>query len=212
MSISIHLQELSCSHDDVALFKALDHRFLPRSVYRVAGDNGAGKTTLLRTLAGLFHGTIGSIQWLSQGTDDSSTRLHVSEQRSNLLYIGHKGGIKLGLTPLENLRWLTEYEVADIPLMEALDRVGLFGYEFIPAAKLSAGQKRRVALARLYVSKHPVWLLDEPLTALDKVAVETLTELFQSEAASGRLIILTTHQPLEIDELVTVDLEYASCD
>ena len=96
--------------------------------------------------------------------------------------------------------------------MEALDRVGLFGYEFVPAAKLSAGQKRRVALARLYVSKHPVWLLDEPLTALDKVAVETLTELFQSEAASGRLIILTTHQPLEIDELVTVDLEYASCD
>jgi heme exporter protein A len=212
MSISIRLQELRCFHDDVALFKPLDHHFLPRSVYRIAGDNGAGKTTLLRTLAGLFQGTLGSIEWRLHQTDGTSRSLDVSEQRSSLLHIGHKGGIKPALTPLENLRWLTQYEVADKPLMDALDRVGLFGYEFVPTAKLSAGQKRRVALARLYVSNHPVWLLDEPLTALDKVAVASLTALFCSEASSGRLIILTTHQSLEIDELVTIDLEYALCD
>lgn len=212
MSISIRLQELSCFHDDVALFKPLDHHFLPRSVYRIAGDNGAGKTTLLRTLAGLFQGTSGAVEWLHHRTDGTSRSMDVSEQRSSLLYIGHKGGIKMALTPLENLRWLTQYEVADKPLMDALDRVGLFGYEFVPAAKLSAGQKRRVALARLYVSNHPVWLLDEPLTALDKLAVEAMTELFRSEAATGRLVILTTHQPLDLDELVAVDLEYAACD
>ncbi|RMA81300.1 cytochrome c biogenesis heme-transporting ATPase CcmA [Umboniibacter marinipuniceus] len=212
MSISIHLQELSCSHDDVALFQPLTHHFAPCAVYRIAGDNGAGKTTLLRSLAGLFQGTSGTIEWLNTQPSSSAAKLPQAERRANLLYIGHKGGIKLGLTPLENLRWLTEYQIADKPLLDALDRVGLYGYEFVPAAKLSAGQKRRVALARLYVSQHPVWILDEPLTALDKAAVESLTDFFRQEAERGRLVILTTHQSLPIDDLVTVKLEHVPCD
>ena len=207
MTLSIRLKQLSCYYDDFALFKPLCHRFVAHRIYRIAGDNGAGKTTLLRTLAGLFGGYHGELVW-----QIGDQFLAKAERRSKVLYIGHRGGVKLSLTPLENLRWLTDYEVADRDLMGALDAVGLYGYEYSLVSALSAGQKRRVALARLFVSKHPVWLLDEPFTALDVQAVEKLTAFFAEQVQEGRLIIITTHQALHLSALETLDLERDQCD
>ncbi len=181
---------LSCDRDDRVLFQGLDFSILPGSLTRVEGANGSGKTTLLRILAGLHEGFEGQVLWQGQPrSDDREAFLR------NLLFMGHRPGVKPLLTPLENLRFLIagRHAVTDEQLSEALARAGLAGFEKVPCQHLSAGQMRRVALARLLLSDEPLWILDEAFTAIDDQGVEGLEQLLVNRAAMGGAVILTTH-------------------
>jgi heme exporter protein A len=126
----------------------------------------------------------------------------LSEQRSelarNLLWIGHAAGIKDLLTPVENLSWLCalHQSVASADIWQALEAVGLRGFEDVPCHTLSAGQKRRVALARLYLPGPALWMLDEPFTALDKQGVAQLEAHLAEHCDNGGTVVLTTHHTL----------------
>lgn len=128
--------------------------------------------------------------------------------RQQLLYIGHLPGIKAALSPIENLRW---YQSVSGPaqsgeIFEALAQLGLAGYEDVPCAQLSAGQLRRVALARLYLSRALVWILDEPFTAIDKPGVASLEALMAGHTRAGGLVLLSSHQDLALQGLRRIDL------
>ncbi|MEX0605922.1 MAG: cytochrome c biogenesis heme-transporting ATPase CcmA [Marinobacter sp.] len=186
---------LSCERDDRLLFQSLDFSIVPGSLTRVEGANGSGKTTLLRILAGLHDGFEGQVLWQGQPLiADRETFLR------NLLFMGHRPGVKPLLTPLENLRFLISgrQRVTDDQLSEALSRAGLAGFEDVSCQHLSAGQTRRVALARLLLSDEPLWILDEAFTAIDQQGVEGLEQLLVNRAAMGGAIILTTHHEPEL--------------
>lgn len=183
--------QLQASRDDRILFAGLGFRLSPGQVMQVAGPNGAGKTTLLNGIAGLFPLEAGQLRWQGRDVADDPRAF-----RRDFTWLGHQAGLKLMLTPLENLDWLSRLrgEVAGRGVMEAaLDKVGLYGYEDVPLARLSAGQKRRVGLARLFVEGRPLWILDEPFTAIDRQGVAELEGWLQEHAAAGGMVLLTTH-------------------
>ena len=189
----LEVQGLNCIRDERALFTELGFVIHPGELVQVEGPNGEGKTSLLRILAGLASSDGGKILWKGEETRRSRDGYH-----SDLLYIGHHPGVKAVLTPYENLSFFQKAsgKADDSAIWDALAKVGLVGYEDVPVAQLSAGQHRRVALARLWLSSAPLWILDEPLTAIDKQGVEHLTRLFEEHAQSGGIVILTTHQDM----------------
>ncbi len=169
----------------------------------VTGPNGAGKSTLLRVLAGLLMPTRGSIRLDPPDHDDADTPI---AERAH--YVGHADALKGALTPLENLAFAAAVmaggsrtgEAAALPA-EALARVSLSHAADLPCAYLSAGQRRRVALARLLVAFRPLWLLDEPATALDARSQTLLAEIMGQHLSAGGLIIAATHAPLGLSGL-----------
>lgn len=186
---------LQCERGDRILFQGLTVSIVPGTITRVEGPNGAGKTTLLRILAGLNDNFTGDLYWCGQ---ERSWQREVFLR--NLLYIGHKPGIKPLLTPLENLRSLTSVRrpLSDDALCRALDGTGLQGYYHVQCRNLSAGQQRRVALARLLISDEPLWILDEAFTALDSHGVNGLEQLLLEHAGAGGAVVVTTHHDLDL--------------
>lgn len=170
------------------LFRDLSFAVFGGQLWQIEGANGAGKTSLLRILCGLSrYGFEGQIQ------------RHTAQ-----LYLGHHAAVKALLSPRENLA-LHPYGdafYADERIEYALERVGLGGYEDVPTHTLSAGQHRRVNLARLFLSTAPVWLLDEPFTAIDRAGVDALQNLLASHVASGGAVVMTSHQPLQVSCIV----------
>ncbi|WON75726.1 cytochrome c biogenesis heme-transporting ATPase CcmA [Serratia sp. UGAL515B_01] len=189
----LQAKNLRCVRDDHILFDGLSFVVNQGDIIQVEGQNGSGKTSLLRIIAGLAQPDSGEVLWQGE-----NTRGHREKFQLDLLFLGHQPGIKSMLTPFENLQF---YQAVCQPpnvkaIWLALEQVGLVGYEDVPVAQLSAGQQRRVALARLWLSKSLLWLLDEPLTAIDKQGVVELTALFQRHAQQGGMVLLTTHQDL----------------
>lgn len=177
-------ESLSLERGGRQLFSDLSFKVLPGQLIQIEGANGAGKTSLIRILAGLArHGFEGSVQ-----------------RNSPLLYLGHKPAVKSMLTPRENLAWHVsgeaQHSAADID--QALERVGLYGYEDVPSHTLSAGQHRRVNLARLYLSQSPLWLLDEPFTAIDRAGVADVESLLVAHVEGGGGVVVTSHQALQV--------------
>ncbi len=167
------------------LFRDLAFAVLPGQLLQVDGPNGAGKTSLLRILAGLSrYGFTGRV-----------------ERTAPPLYLGHQAAVKALLTPRENLAWHIAGEAAydNRQIEDALARVGLYGYEDVPSHALSAGQHRRVNLARLYLSARPLWLLDEPFTAIDRGGVAELEALLVAHVERGGAVVMTSHQLLRVD-------------
>ncbi len=190
---------LSCVRDERTLFSGLSFTVLPGEMVQIEGRNGAGKTSLLRILAGLSSPDAGEVRW--QGVN---TRRQRDVFHQELLYLGHQPGIKSVLTAFENLAFYLSVsspsvrgDAASEAIYQALENVGLLGYEDVAVAQMSAGQQRRVALARLWLSNAPLWILDEPLTAIDKQGVATLIALFEQHAEQGGMVLLTTHQDLQ---------------
>lgn len=184
---------LACERDLRLLFENLELRLASGDMVQISGPNGSGKTSLLRLLAGLMQPTDGQV--LLNGQPLAEQR---SELARNLLWIGHAAGIKDLLTPEENLSWLCalHHPAEREAIWQALAAVGLRGFEDVPCHSLSAGQQRRVALARLYLDSPPLWILDEPFTALDKQGVAQLEEHLAGHCERGGLVVLTTHHTL----------------
>lgn len=180
---------LSCERDWRLLFENLDISLDSGQMLQVSGPNGSGKTSLLRVLAGLRPATSGTVRLKGQPLVSRS---------ADLLWIGHAAGIKGLLSAEENLAWLCALHrpASREQIWQALEAVGLRGFEDVPCHTLSAGQQRRVALARLYLDGPPLWILDEPFTALDKQAVSQLEDHLAEHCREGGLVVLTTHHSL----------------
>ncbi len=175
------------------LFENLGLRLDRGDMLQISGPNGSGKTSLLRLLAGLMQPTSGQV--LLNGEPLHSQR---TELAHNVLWIGHAAGIKDLLSAEENLSWLCALHqpASREAIWQALADVGLHGFEDVPCHTLSAGQQRRVALARLYLDSPALWILDEPFTALDKQGVAQLEEHLAAHCEQGGMVILTTHHTM----------------
>ncbi|WP_317929261.1 cytochrome c biogenesis heme-transporting ATPase CcmA [Halioxenophilus sp. WMMB6] len=203
MVINLELVNLECEREDRILFTGLSQRLSGGDVVQIEGPNGSGKTTLLRVLTTLSNDYSGEIHWCGQPLQRVKY-----DYLQQLLYIGHLPGVKKNLSPLENLRWYASVRggQAQSTLETALAAVGLLGFEDVPCFQLSAGQQRRAALARLYLNPPPLWILDEPFTAIDKRGVSALEDLISQHAERGGLTVLTTHQDMKLANLVRVNL------
>jgi heme exporter protein A len=185
--------DLACIRGDRLLFSGLDLRLAAGECLLVEGENGSGKTSLLRLLAGLARPSAGGVLWRGRGLPAWG-----GAYGAEMAYLGHKGGVKRELSALDNLRFQAILGGrTDAPdLLKALARVGLAGFEDEPVGHLSAGQERRVAYARLLVRRPPLWILDEPLTALDRAGCALITGLLAEHLRGGGVAVLTSHQPL----------------
>lgn len=182
-------QDLGCARGGRTVFAEVNFAAEAGQALAVTGRNGAGKTTLLRLIAGLLEPAQGTIE-LVGGAPEST----VAEQAH---YLGHRDALKPALTVLENLRfWHAFLGGRDASLASALDAVGLAGLAGLPAGYLSAGQRRRLSIARLLAAPRPIWLLDEPTAALDAGGQERLRELMQKHLAGGGILVAATHGPL----------------
>jgi len=189
----LEARELLCERDDRILFSELSFRVTAGEWVQITGSNGAGKTTLLRLLTGLARPDAGEVCWQGQPLHQVRDSYH-----QELLWIGHQPGIKTRLSALENLSFF-HHDGDTAQCLAALAQAGLAGYEDIPVNQLSAGQQRRVALARLWLTRARLWILDEPFTAIDVNGVERLTQRMAQHTEQGGIVILTTHQPLNVE-------------
>ena len=175
-------ENIRCTVGDRVLFDELSLSLGPGDLIEIRGSNGSGKSTLLRCLVGLHEPDAGDIRRTVDG-----------------LYVGHRPGICGRMTPFENLRWLagiTDANADAESIAAALGRVGLGDVGHDVCDSLSAGQQRRVALARLLVAASPLWILDEPLTALDDDGRDLVGELLAGHRATGGAAVCATHQAL----------------
>lgn len=201
MSSLLEVRGLTFSRDHRVLAENLEFSVNRGTAFRIEGPNGSGKTTLLRILAGLYSAYQGEIRY--------DGRRSIALLRAQGLYLGHASALKGSLTAWENLSWLAALKglAASLEDVEAaLEKVGLQGYEHIPCRQLSAGQQRRVALARLFLVPSGLWLLDEPFTALDRSTVALLEGWIAEFAAQGGAVVLTTHHDPQIAGLRSVAL------
>lgn len=204
--ILLSAEALSCVKQDRVLFEQLCLQLKPAELLQIKGKNGAGKSSLLRILAGLARPDEGQIAYLTQPLDHN-----LAEYAGNLCFIGHQSGIHDQLTALENLQfWRAAAELEPLDDYALLAHLGLAGLEDIPCKMLSAGQQRRVSLARLWATKAQIWILDEPFTALDQSAIANLQQHFVRHLQRNGAIILTTHQPLTMQypALNTLEIHY----
>jgi len=195
----LQAREIECVRGNRRLFCNLSFRLEANQALRVGGENGSGKTSLLRMVAGLSPVDSGKILWKEGPIAASGEHF-----RRDLLFLGHANGLKDDLTPVENLKHalaLAGMSVGDAALRNVLAEQGLAGVAHLPVKLLSQGQKRRVALARLWFSTDkPLWVLDEPFAALDTASVGRTVAIVLAHLRSGGLVLYTTHQEVDLQD------------
>ena len=191
------LDDLACTRGTRRLFSGITHRMMPGELLRVQGPNGAGKTSLLRMLCGLLAPTEGRVIWRGDTLSAQGGTLDHS-----LVYLGHAAALKDELSPLENLLdacALGGYPAQATAALAALKAAGLRGHERTAVRRLSQGQRKRSALARLALSQHaPLWVLDEPFNALDTSATAWLSGLIEAHLQAAGMVVLTSHQDVAL--------------
>jgi len=190
------LSDLSCSRGHKPLFAPVNLTLQAGQALHLEGDNGVGKTSLLRIVGGLSPADAGEVRWMGH-----STREDPQAFRTALFYLGHALSLKEELSALENL--LSDAAVAGRALtpadaVTALARMGWRGREHLPLRVMSQGQKRRTALARLWASQAPLWVLDEPFVALDVKAVDALRARMAAHVTQGGMVLFTSHQAVSL--------------
>ena len=188
-------QDIQCIRGHACLFSDLEFALESGTVLQILGANGSGKTSLIRIITGLTEADQGVISWNHVRIQDPD-----SAYTGNFSYLGHRNGLNEALTPRENLHFLGKLEASE-PWLGIRDSLGEFEIEHcldVPCARLSAGQKQRVALARVYRSNARLWVLDEPAVALDDSAIEMLASIMVHHALAGGLIVYTSHQAIDL--------------
>ena len=193
----LEASQIECVRGSRRLFRDLSFRLEAHQALRVRGENGSGKTSLLRIVAGLSPPESGRVSW-----NDSNIHTLGEDYLRDLLFLGHSNGLKDDLSPVENLRYALALAgvVANEPdLRESLAEQGLDAIADLPVNLLSQGQKRRVALTRLsFSAEKPLWILDEPFTALDAASVERLARTITKQLHRGGMVMFTTHQEVAL--------------
>lgn len=197
---------MSCERDDAPLFEPVSLALGAGDIVQLEGANGVGKTTLLRCIGGLSSRWHGEMLWCGE-----SISRRRAEFAASTIFLGHALGLKAVLSARENLQWWTGLHGIDArnEIDDALARVGLLGYEDSPCYQLSAGQQRRVGLARLFLIDTKVWILDEPFTAIDRRGVAEIEQWIATHAAKGGAVLLTSHQPLSLPQMRSIALRVA---
>jgi heme exporter protein A len=193
----LDIQSLECVRDDRLLFSNLSFSLAEAEVLQIEGPNGCGKTSLLRIVCGLRLADAGRVMWRGQ-----SIRANREDYYANMVYIGHLPCIKGELTVLENVRSLLDTRslaVSDTVIESALAKVGLASYEDVPGKALSSGQRRRILLAFIELAQAKLWVLDEPLTALDVQGVALMESMILEHRQAGGSVIFTTHHGMQLD-------------
>ncbi len=201
----LKVSDLECVRGERSLFKDINFSLEAGELMQVNGPNGSGKTSLLRILCGLAIPAHGEIRWCG------NTIRSLDEEYHNVItYLGHLNGAKDNLTAIENLRIssaLAGNEIEESKAHGALRHMGLGGCEVLPVKVLSQGQRRRVTLARLLVCSTVLWILDEPLVALDGAAVKLVQSLLEQHLEQGGMVVMTTHQDINVTAVVTKRLQ-----
>ena len=196
---TLEARELACIRDDRTLFSSLEFRLERGQALVLEGRNGSGKTSLLRILCGIRLPDAGCINWCGENIDRLGADYH-----EHTAYVGHRDGIKLDLTPLENLAMARALgKPNDTTLEEALEKVDLYGFEDVLTRNLSAGQQRRLALARLLVTDTVLWILDEPFTSLDTHGIKTIEHLLDQHTGKGGMLAVTSHHAVNLNNTPT---------
>jgi heme exporter protein A len=201
---ALEVRKITCVRGERELFSGIDFEVLRGQCLHIRGENGVGKTSLLRLLTGLASPESGEVLW-----GGHSIKKDVSEYHSKILFLGHRDALKEDLSAIENLRMYAAIDGITLSEQDAfasLWRFGLRGREDLPVNCLSAGQKKRVLMARMLTRRAQIWILDEPFNALDSHAVEELQGLISEHLQYDGLVVLTSHQPLAIPGLRVLDL------
>lgn len=199
------LHNIACDRGETRLFEGCCLTVKSGDWVQVEGHNGIGKTSLLRIVAGLSQAAEGEVLW-----NDVAIQAQREQYYTDLFYLGHYSGIKPELTPWENLRFFQKVQqlpLDDDALWKALENVSLIGREDLPCSYLSAGQQRRVALAKLWLTQAKLWILDEPFTAIDKKGIGILVSHIEQHCEQGGLVIFTSHQKAESNKVRIISLD-----
>ena len=190
----LQVEELSCERSEIPLFSDLSFSITQGEIVRISGPNGSGKTTLLRAIAGIHRPVAGRVVWELQemARRDPATGPKIG-------YIGHTPGLRGEMTAHENLEFYSRIggRNSGKSPMQCLETVGAAHCASLPCARLSAGQRQRVALARLCLKDNDLWLLDEPATSLDGEGVDILQDFARRHLGNGGLVVYSSHQPLD---------------
>ncbi|MEZ5894412.1 MAG: heme ABC exporter ATP-binding protein CcmA [Parvularculaceae bacterium] len=191
VQIGLEARDTGCDRAGAPIVRGVSFRLAPGEGLQLFGPNGSGKTSLLSLFAGLIAPAEGAINWTAEGA--TSARAPVN----SIFFLGHDAGVKPALTAAENLSfWAAGYGAPTDAIDAALDRVGARGLRDMRAGKLSAGQKRRVDIARAVIANRPVWLLDEPAASLDASGDDMLRMLLNDHFARGGIAVIATHDDL----------------
>lgn len=193
----LEAEDLGCIRDDRTLFDGLSFRLVSGQVLLLAGRNGSGKTSLLRLLCGMRQPDAGEIRWDGEDIFRLGPDYH-----AHIAYVGHKDGVKQDMTSYENLKMARGLGAPNtqVGIDDALDQVELSGFDDVVARNLSAGQQRRLALARLLVTRANLWILDEPFTSLDTHGISVVEGLFARHVGQGGMLAVTSHHQVTLND------------
>jgi len=198
--MKLNVENLSANRGEQTIFAHISFQLTAGDALIVTGTNGSGKSTLLRVIAGLLPNFSGNMV-VEGGIEDKPIAEYCH-------YLGHQNALKPTMSVAENLLfWQQHCGTPDLEITEALQKIDLAGTYDIPIAYLSAGQKRRIAIARLLVTKRQIWLVDEPTAALDAKSEAMFSNLLQTHMASGGIVIAATHQPLGLKNTKNLDMD-----